>query len=120
MTDEGELDERLQQTRGRLAEIDRLLKIQQAAVRELTLELSMRKETIATLRAERRGIALDLARLRAGSQGSLEDDVLSHLAAGMSNKEIARALKQSPAVVSRLIERAKAAERKKKKASQSS
>jgi hypothetical protein len=116
MTHQGELDDRLRETRARLSEIDRLLKVQQGTVRELTVELAMRKEAIAALRQERRTIAVDLARLRAGSQGSLEEHVLAHAAAGMSNREIARALRQSPAVVSRLIERVKAAERKKKKA----
>jgi DNA-binding NarL/FixJ family response regulator len=58
---------------------------------------------------------MELARTRASLKVGLQRDVMARVAAGMSVREIARALNQRPAVVSRHIEQAKAAERKKQK-----
>lgn len=99
----------------RLIEIDRLLDAQQAAIRELNVEIALRRESIVTLRTERRTVRMELARTRASVKAGLQQEVMVRVAAGMSVREIAHALNQSRAVVSRLIEQAKAVDRRKQK-----
>jgi hypothetical protein len=99
----------------RLTEIDRQLSLQQEATRQLGVEIELRKEAIATLRAERRAVVLALGRARSSIKAVLEQDIMARVATGMSSRDIARDLKQSPAVVSRVIEQAKAVQRKKHK-----
>ena len=111
MTRERDSDEQLR-ARARLIEIDRLLDVQETAIRELNRMIALRKEAVVTLRTERRAVRMQLARTRA----SLQQEVMSRVAAGLSVREIAQALNQRPSVVSRIIEQAKAVERKKQKA----
>ena len=105
-------DERVAKARARLSEIDRLLGIQLGAIRELRVEIELRKEAVATLRRERRAVVHELAQTREGVKGGLQQTVIDYAASGMSVRAIARELKQSPATISRLIEQAKAIERK--------
>jgi hypothetical protein len=101
----------------RLTEIDRQLSLQQEAIRQLGVEIELRKEAIATLRAERRAVALALGRAHATVKAVLEREIMARVATGMAPRDIARDLKRSPAVVSRVIEQAKAAQRKEHKES---
>ena len=108
-------DERWREATARLIEIDRLLDVQQGAIRALRVEIALRRKAIVTLRTERRAVRMELARTRARIKVGLQQEVMARVATGMSVREIARALHQRPAVVSRLIEQAKAAERKQQK-----
>lgn len=110
-------DERVVRARARLSEIDRLLGIQLSAIRELRVEIDLRKEAVVTLRRERRAVVLELDEAREDIKGGLQQTVMGHVASGMSVRAIARELKQSPATISRLIEQAKALERKQRKKS---
>ena len=107
--------ERMRDAQVRLTEIDRLLSLQEEAIRQLGVEIALRKEALATLRVERRTVVQALGRARSSVKAVLEEHIMARVATGMSSRDIARDLKQSPAVVSRVIEQAKAVQRKKHK-----
>jgi hypothetical protein len=111
----GQEQKRMRDSQLRLTEIDRQLSLQQEAIRQLGVEIELRKEAIATLRAERRAVALALGRAHATLKEVLEREIMARVATGMAPRDIARDLKRSPAVVSRVIEQAKAVQRKKHK-----
>ena len=90
--------------RARLRELDDILRARRDELRRL-------RDDLRQLQLERGAVAEELASLRA----ALVNAVTAHLAQGLSVREIARAVKQPPAVVSRVIEQVRAAGRKKKR-----
>jgi hypothetical protein len=96
--------------------LERLREVDEAIARTNGLT-SRRRAALTELQAQRRKIANELTTIRASAKGELVSRILAHFESGMPTREIAKELKQSRAVVSRVIEKAKAAERKKKSAS---
>jgi archaellum component FlaC len=103
MTQEAPSADRIRSLRRRLHELDDVLRARREELRRL-------RDDIRRMQRERQVVARELASFRV----ALTSDVMSQLAQGRTIREIARAVKQSPAVVSRVIEQARSAARRKK------
>ena len=101
MSDDQKPQDRTRILKRRLQELDDSLR----ARRE---ELQVLRALLRALQAERRAVAEELAGVRA----AMVDAVRQRLEGGMSVRDIARAIDQSPAAVSRVVEKIKAEGRK--------
>jgi hypothetical protein len=84
-----------------------------ARIAQMTALTERLHAELTELEVERQTIVNELMNVQANLKDALADRILEHVGTGMTARETARELNHSHAVVSRIVERAKAAKRKK-------